>query len=288
MTQKTKFGALALMVALVLIGCIALVVQPVSALAQTEDREIYYMDSSEIMPLAFTQDNETIAYDSKVVTENETGPTFPCFENTNGTIRNYCAPLAGTVLAGYYDRWYESLIPGYSTWTSFGPISIYSSFSSNTYIQSAFERLYELTKTNVYHDGTTEEEFVTGMNQYVDEKGLNISYNSVKQGNSIDLSLMDTYLDNEKPVLLLCETYNIITAIADDGEQVTLSKINSDVAHMMVAYGYEQYAYYKNGRLFRTDTYLKVSSGVNGGKLCYAKLNDDMDLVKAWAIDIYE
>lgn len=288
MTKKIKFGAIALMGAVALISCISLFAKPFGASAQSSDGEIYYMDSPQIMPFAFTQDNETIAYDSKVVTENETGPTFPCFENTNGAIRNYCAPLAGTVLAGYYDRWYESLIPGYSTWTSFGPVSIYSSFSSNTYIQSAFEHLYELTNTNVYHDGTTEDEFVNGMNQYVDEKGLNISYSSVKQGNSIDLSLMDTYLDNEKPVLLLCETYNIITSIRDDGEQVTLSKTNSDVAHMMVAYGYEQYAYYRNGILFRTDTYLKVSSGVNGGKLCYAKLNDDMTLVKAWAIDIYE
>lgn len=256
--------------------------------AEIDPNEIYYMNENEIVPYAFTNDNETIYYDSKSVTSNETGPTFPCFENSNSNIHNYCAPLAGTVLLGYYDRWFESLIPGYSTWVSFGPVSIYSGLSSNDYIQSAFERLYDLTKTNVGHAGTTQAAFVDGLNEYVAENDLQIDYHSVMQGDTINLSVMDTYLDNEVPVLLLCETYNIVTLIKDEGDRIELSKINSDIAHMMVAYGYEQYSYYRNGVKFRTDTYLKVASGVNGGELCYAKLDDDMELVEAWAIEIYE
>lgn len=127
-----------------------------------------------------------------------------------------------------------------------------------------------------------------GLNEYVAENDLQIDYHSVMQGDTINLSVMDTYLDNEVPVLLLCETYNIVTLIKDEGDRIELSKINSDIAHMMVAYGYEQYSYYRNGVKLRTDTYLKVASGVNGGELCYAKLDDDMELVEAWAIEIYE
>ena len=78
------------------------------------------------------------------------------------------------------------------------------------------------------------------------------------------------------------------SALVDTGEQVIIHKQNSNVAHMMVAYGYEHYSYYRNGVNFRTDTYLKVASGVFGGELCYSMLNADMELVKAWAIDIYE
>ncbi len=293
MKQRAKIGTFVLLAALSVFSVVFPMSYTVSAsAAETGADEIYYMDESyyvndgNIMPMAMVDDDETIAYDSKVVTENETGSSFPCFENGNFSLRNTCAPLAGTVLLGYYDRWYESLIPGYNTFNTF--INRYYGFSSNEYIQSAFERLYTLTKTNVGHDGTTEAEFVDGLNEYVEAEGLEISYNSVLQSGTINLSLMDTYLDRGQPVLLLCKTYNIISALVDTGEQVIIHKQNSNVAHMMVAYGYEHYSYYRNGVNFRTDTYLKVASGVFGGELCYSMLNADMELVKAWAIDIYE
>ena len=118
MKQRAKIGTFVLLAALSVFSVVFPMSYTVSAsAAETGADEIYYMDESyyvndgNIMPMAMVDDDETIAYDSKVVTENETGSSFPCFENGNFSLRNTCAPLAGTVLLGYYDRWYESLIP---------------------------------------------------------------------------------------------------------------------------------------------------------------------------------
>lgn len=105
MKQRTKIGTFVLLAAFSVFSVVFPMSYTVSAsAAETGADEIYYMDESyyvndgNIMPMAMVDDDETIVYDPKVVTENETGSSFPCFERKFLPSKHLC-PACGNGVA---------------------------------------------------------------------------------------------------------------------------------------------------------------------------------------------
>lgn len=270
--KKTKL----LILSLVLTVIAATV--PMAAYGNTEVR---YLGEGE-----YYETSETIQYDTKSVESYVIQSAVPGFINADATKKNGCAPLAGTIVAGYYDRWFDELISGYTVGRSFGNFYMYYSQNSNDQIQSAFDKLYTLMETNVGSAGTTENQFKNGLTAYVKSKNLNINIQSIGSGTNIDMRSLDNLLRQNKIGVMCCSKYNFITNLSDNGNAVNLTIKQSDFAHMIVIYGYSVYKYYRNGVNFQTDTYIDCVSTTNFAEFYKVKLNGYMQLDDFIMIDI--
>lgn len=221
--------------------------------------EIYYSALG-----GFVNETESFSYATKDVEKLLINPTFPKYTNV-GTLQNVCANVAGANLIGFYDRYYDSLIPdvtvGYernNTYTYF-PMSI-----NSAKIQNVINDLYTRMGTNTYNSGTTQTQYKNGLASYINEKGYNVTYNSVMTNGSFDLSKATAQFNAGNPISLFMSGFNI-TTVEDDGSTVTLEKSLFDSTHIAIAYGYEKVTYYNsNGGVIKTEIYIRVTSGIYG------------------------
>jgi len=122
-------------------------------------------------------------------------------------------------------------------------------------------------------------QYKNGITSYVQSKGLTVSYNSVMSNDVFDLNKAIGQLQKGNPISLYMSSYGF-TNVTDNGSLVSLDKNLYDDNHIVIAYGYEKVSYFDvNGRLIRTEIYLKVSTGINGVSGVYVvnnygKLND--------------
>ena len=230
--------------------------------------------------------DETIICDYSTVIEDVKHLSAPSYGNTDSSRTNTCAPVTGSNVCGFYDRWYTNLIPNYQTGIERGTSYAYFSLIG-TAIQTCIGELYSLMGTNVGGDGTSQSGFESGLSQYVNNKGYSITYQAFKTSStSVNLETLKQAINSNKVAVMGFTNYNIITAIGDNGTSVDLYKTNYNVGHMMMVYGYKTVAYYKDGANFRTDTYLYISSGFDSCLQGYSLLGSNMNIVDADVITI--
>ena len=230
-----------------------------SSFAESID-EVYYAASGSI-----TKETENFTYATKTTESYSINPTFPDYFNANGALLNTCSNVAGANIIGYYDRYFDELIPDYTA----GRLnkSNYIYFPMGYYAekkQAVINDLYQRMKTNVNGEGNTQTEYKNGLSSYVQSKGLATTYYSVMTSGKFDLEKTKTQLQNGNPISLYMSGYNF-TKVTDSGNSVTLEKSLFDGNHIAVAYGYEKVTYLNaNGSVLRTEIYLKVSTGYDG------------------------
>ena len=94
-------------------------------------------------------------------------------------------------------------------------------------------------------------------------------------------------IENHKVGVLLCTKYDFVYAISHGNNFTYLSKSDYYLAHMMMVYGYRTIDYYKDGQIFRSDTYLQVSSGYATGYQGYVLINNSaMEIQEALIVNI--
>ena len=221
--------------------------------------EIYYSALG-----GFVNETESFSYATKNTEMFLINPTFPKYTNV-GTLQNVCANVAGANLIGFYDRYYDSLIPdvtvGYernNKYTYF-PMKV-----AEDQLQNVINDLYTRMQTNVNAAGTTQTQYKNGLASYINAKGYNVTYNSVMTNGSFDLNKAIAQLNAGNPITLFMSGFNI-TTVEDNGSTVTLEKSLFDSTHIAIAYGYEKVTYYNsNGGVIKTQIYLSVSSGIYG------------------------
>lgn len=291
-TRKNRVVLLCTALLLMLSAVSAFTLTPVFAKAAPLPAEVYYMDDGYNGDNGgHVDDTQVIVCDSyDVVEQNIIGTTPPNYMNTDNNKSNMCAPVAGSIVVGYYDRWSTNLIPGFTPGMSLG--GNYGYFAQSTknqvHIQGLIDNLYSDMGTNAVQAGTTQTQFQNGMESYVTGQGYDVSYTSMMSNGSINLNTLNAQLNNKKVSALFLSTYNFISTIYPMEGKVTLYKENSTLAHIMVCYGYKIYRYYKDGVNFQTDTYLSVMSVWNTQQVGFIRLNDNcITLNDAVAIDIY-
>ena len=242
-----------------------------------EESEVRYADAPAVSTLA----NTTIYYTSRdIVEERDTDGGAPLYYDNNN-LRNACGPLAGTAIVAFYDKYYPNLIPG---WESFYPATGKYRLQGNTYTYDVLNELYTLMQTNVKGEGVSESEFKTGLQTYVANQGYSASYTNVKSGSSLNYSACKAAIDSNK-VIALFITPGVVYDLIEYSDRDILTEKNITGNHIMFAYGYLQIKYYNSTGLFRTDTFLKVSTGYQWSPLAYYKV-DSSNLEAACIVNV--
>ena len=245
-------------------------------IAQAET-EIRYADS----PITSTVASTQIYYTYRTVEEGETAGRAPLYNSTEG-YANACGPLAGTAIVGFYDKYYPNLIPG---WESYYPATGKYRPQGSSYISDVLSEMYTLMQTNVKGDGVSESEFKTGLQTYISNHGYSTSYTNVKSGNSLNYDACKTAIDNNKVIALFIKP-GAVYEIAEYSDHDTYSESTISGNHIMYAFGYLQINYYYSTGLFRTETFLKVSTGRIAPTLAYYKV-DSTNLEAAYVVNVW-
>lgn len=233
------------------------------------------------------QVEETIICDSSEYLEDYHITSVPSYSNGDNTKTNACAVVAGANVCGYYDRWSTELIPNYTPGGFNGAVYMYFPQLGRQAVQNCINDLYYAMQTNVTGAGTTMAECKNGLASYTSSKGYTTTYTSMLQGSkSVNLNQLKQAVQNEKIGMIFCRQYNLIYAINQNTGNVTYSKFTNDVAHVMSVYGYKTLAYYRDGAVFRTDTFLFVATGYSTAGTAWVKVSDYIDMEDALVVDI--
>lgn len=240
-----------------------------------EDTEVRYADA----PVYSTYANETISYTKKeIVDDSETAGGCPQYKSS---LLNSCGPVAGAEIVAFYDKYYPNLIPN---WASYYESNGKYRLQDTTYVPALVQELYTLMKTNVNGDGVSESEFTTGLKSYFTSHGSTASLSSVKSGSTFNYTSCKSAVNSNKVIVLFVtpgDLYSITLGSSLDTIRTTTISGN----HILVAYGYLKINYYNSTGLFRTDTYLKVATGLNTPATAYYKLNSS-NLLSAYIVNV--
>lgn len=226
---------------------------------------------------------ETITYTNAPVTLEMTDYMAPNYDRMI-SLPNDCAPVAGAIIAGFYDYTYTNLIPNYTSVVFYN--NRYYLNAQSTQVNATITSLYSSMQTNSTI-GTTFNNFKNGFASYVQGQGYSISYTSVMSWGSFSLSSFISQVNNGKPVALFLQTFKYVESgkFTTSGNTDTLIVLQSTESHVCVAYGYKIVNYYNGSTNFRTDTYLMVSLG--NDTYGYLNINDTSVIDEAIAVSIY-
>lgn len=221
------------------------------------EEEIYYEGGG-----VARYETETFSYATKTSESYSINASFPNYYNTNNTLQNTCANVAGANLIGFYDRYFENLIPNVVPGVGKTRYIYYPMTKNMAEKQSVINDLYTRMQTNVDRDGCTQDQYKNGFASYVQFKGLSTTFNSVMTLGLLDLNKVKAQLQSGNPISLYLLSYGF-TKITDDGSTVLFEKSIYDNNHIAIAYGYEKVDYFgSNGNLLRSEIYLKVATGI--------------------------
>lgn len=242
-----------------------------------------YYDAPVISTRASAGDLETITFSRKEETYIGTPNNVPYYYSL--TLENACGPIGGGIIVGYYDKYYQNLIPNYTNYyTATGKYRLQDS----VYVPAMLQEMYTAMQTNVVAAGVSETECLDGLEAYVEGKGYSVSYTTVKTLNgSFNHTTYQNAINNGQPVLLFCDSVILCELfLGDTQDRVSVMQVSQD--HIIVGFGYQTVKYYDaNNNNFRTDIYLRVASGWDFNNWGYIKINDDSWVDSGFAVDIY-
>ena len=241
-----------------------------------------YGEYDGITPYATEISRETINYTSREYEYIETTNGVPMYMPTAG-LENGCGAVGGSIVVGFYDKYYENLIPGYTPHLSSGKYKN----GDITYVPQLIRDLYKLMRTNVDDVGVSESDCIEGLKQYVKGKGYSIQLNSIRSGSVVDETLFRSAINNNQPVLLFCDRTDIYTVSNTTNADVVGCYNLTSSGHIVVAYGLYIINYYNGNTLFRTDKYINVATGLSTVKNNYLKLQSTDWCNGAYSVDVY-
>ncbi len=253
--MKTKLIAIFLTLALL---CVA---QPVNlAFASETSQAIDVTNDRYAEPdIVISRATETLNYSSYRIVETNTTPN-ECPFYYNSSYANSCGAVAGSNIIGYYDKYYEDLIPGYvAYYTSSGR---YKSADS-TYIPQVVGSLYTSMRTNVDDVGISYSDFFLGLTNYVNSKGRTLTYSSAYSSFSgVNYSAVKSAIDSGNVLAVFCDPTTILQINLGD-TSATFFTTNIISSHIMIVYGYMKVEFTFSNNTKRTDTYLLLSTGLS-------------------------
>lgn len=193
-----------------------------------------------------------------------------------------CACVAGANVIGYFDRYYENLIPDHSAGYDFRGDFIYASEDSAVF--QTTNQLYQDMGTNA--DGTTVEEFKKGMKTYCARKGLNITFASCMTNGKFNLDEAKRRMEKDWPVVFFCGGYNIAEIYEYEGYD-NIAYIESDANHVIVGFGYLDIYYTMSDSTNDLYRFIKTATGNLINTNGYYNIDYKTKINDAYAINIY-
>lgn len=221
--------------------------------------------------LLSTYASETVTYVSKrVIADISTTNNTPEYSAVSG-MQNGCGAVAGSIIVGFYDKYYANLIPDWNSYYSTGKYRT----QDRVYVPNLMNELYTLMQTNVDAPGVSESEFKNGLKSYVNGKGYGLNYVSLGQGNSFDYNAFKAAVANNEVTALFIQPSNVYNIDTYDSRDI-ITSTNISGNHIMVAYGYYEVEY-NLGNGTRVDKYLRVSTGMAEASMMYYKVGSYLD-----------
>lgn len=196
-----------------------------------------------------------------------------------------CACIAGANIIGFYDRYYENLIPDYEPGYMFMGVA-YLYYIQTGPVDEVVKQLYvDMGTTN---NGTSESQFKSGMTKYCNRAGYSISYTSLMSGSSINYSKVIQYIEEyNQPVALFLSGYNVGTVGESDNKD-TYGYYYSAANHVMVGFGYRYVTYTYSNSKTETFNFIYVSSGNDNSSYGYYNIRyNNTEIDDVLAINIY-
>ena len=255
---------------------------PVATIQTQVESERYY---SANMYLGDSGEGTTysvyIEFDSYTVTDTHLEKTFPNYENYSQ--ENSCAPMAGALCVTYYDASLTNLIPNYEPGSYYNGQYYFRAQNSTFYALK--ESLYTIMGTNTENPGTSVSQFKSGLKTYVENQDYSIAYNNC--GSTFNLNTAVNYFSLQRPIVLFLGSYiyHPATSVTLTDTYLSMNARAKNVGHVVVAYGYREYHFYKDGEMFRTEKFLVTVFG--DGTQGFLSVNDVSGIDEAYAINIY-
>lgn len=259
--------------------------------------------------------NETINFDKKVEQSYYLPTLPPEYNSTMTTVQNGCAPVAGGIIVAFYDKYYASIIPSFTPgeyvngyYRYYYPGFVNPAVNDLTNAKNMINTLAVMMNTNNPEPGTSQAQYIAGLQTYAASRSKAVSFTSVMSGTTISLSTLDTQLRSERIISAFCSTYNVINYLGEAANSTFLQKVNYPGFHIMNISGYKKVAYYTvttktvwkptwynpfNTETvtvetnFRTDTYLEVLTGSAVTPYGYMLLEKNVNVVDALSVRIY-
>lgn len=233
---------------------------------------------------AFDTESERINYTKREDEKIETVKGVPLYYSA-ANLHNSCGATAGAILVGFYDKYYEDLIPNYTSY--FTATGKYRP-NDKVYVPALMEELYTLMKTNVDDVGVGESDCLNGLSTYVKNKNHLINYSSIRSNSKLNTSAYITSINSNKPVIIFSKSVEVISSIGIYSDHDLISKITISDNHVYVGYGYYTVNYYSGNNVYRTDTYLIVACGMAGVTNGFIKISSTASTISNdWFVNAY-
>lgn len=252
---KKKF--LASFLTLAVFVCAAVILPHFFSSGNSVNASAEYIDDrygrEEVSPVS-TYAMETINFTRRETEYVETTNGVPLYE---AYLSNSCGPTAGAIIVGFYDKYYEGLIPGF---TGYYPATGKYKKYDKTYTPQLMEELYTLMRTNVDDVGVSEADCLSGLRTYCVNKGYSVTYSSVASSKNVNTTSYINAIKQNKPVIIFGGD-TVIQDFDTGSTYETVSNVTIPNNHVFVGYGYYTIKYYNGDNNFRTDSYLRVACG---------------------------
>lgn len=246
------------------------------AFADTDEQTVYCIDGTYSGTGTQTSASYDIPCDNYEIIDGAAHLKPPSFGNGDTSMSNTCGPLAGMNIVTFFDRWCTELVPNYDPGVMFSSGYQYWSDRYLSQTKACIRTLYDLMGVAEL-GGTTSANFKNGLKSYVEDAGYNVSTSSFySTSTTVSLSKLKTAINQNKVGLIMCERFDYVSQIfiLQTSEKARIVKVHYDAAHIMMVTGYETFAFYKDGVVVATETFLLVSSGFNTGESGFVQLND--------------
>lgn len=254
---KNKF--IIMSVAILLVACCLVTVfsQNANLAFAGTYNEIRYADNvMDETTAAYSAATEVITYTNRESDYYETTNSVP-FYQAHYNLDNSCGPTAGAIVVGFYDKYYEELIPNFiAYYQASGKYKI----NDKVYVPKLMEDLYSTMRCNIDDIGVNESDCLNGLRSYCGGKGRNVSYSSIATSGSLNVSLYLNAISNNQPMIIFAKATELYTMNTSATEE-TWVKFSISSNHVYVGFGYYVVRYYSGDNNFRTDIYLRVACG---------------------------
>lgn len=244
----------------------------------------------ELREVAFLYQNDgNDNYEKKTVKVEFTSQAYDVKKLCHGAPEFYnagwkggCAAVAGGNLIGYYDRFYEDLIPNHAAGISNGELFIYN--YEDAYVNEAIGTLY--ADMNGDETGISEDGFISGMKKYCSRKGLSCDFSSLKSGSKINYDSVKSCINGGNPLVLFLNTYTVCNVFVQSNISNIFYEIHSG-NHVMPGFGYSDVVYTLKDGTKSEYKFINVTTGWNDPRSAYFNIDYCTNIISAYKVNIY-
>lgn len=234
----------------------------------------------DVAALDISQEEVTISYESK--TEDKSTMAERCPQFSSASYVSACANIAGANVLGFFDRYHEDLIPDHEA--GFESLGLYFYNNEDAAVYEVISQLH--SDMNTTSEGTTMENFISGMEKFCARKGRNISFTHCFASSKLRFSILRSNILNKRPIVFFLSGYHIAQRAYTDNIDGYRYHFYSD-NHIMTGFGYRDITYtYSSGESENVQL-IYVSTGSVYEPTGYLNINYKCNVDDAYALNIY-